>query len=93
MIEQAANHNRNAAQIFLEEWSTMGRKRPTLGLLLDLLVKADLFRAADYLACDILKRNIHGSKIVFSSFKDKLILFFDYRGKAKEAKRWSRSFY
>ncbi|XP_014468974.1 PREDICTED: uncharacterized protein LOC106741442 isoform X2 [Dinoponera quadriceps] len=57
MIEQAANqHNRNAAEIFLDEWSTMGRKRPTLGLLLDLLVKAELFRAADYVACDILKQ-------------------------------------
>jgi len=33
----------------------MGRKAPTLGLLLDLLIKAELFRAADYIACDILK--------------------------------------
>lgn len=60
MIEQAAHqHNRNAAEIFLDEWSTMGRKRPTLGLLLHLLVKAELFRAADYIACDILKRSIY----------------------------------
>ncbi|XP_043286592.1 uncharacterized protein tub isoform X2 [Venturia canescens] len=33
----------------------MGRKRPTLGLLLEYLMKAELFRAADYLAEEILK--------------------------------------
>ncbi|XP_070522520.1 protein Tube isoform X2 [Cardiocondyla obscurior] len=57
IVEQAAcKDKRNAAQIFLEEWSTMGRKRPTLKLLLELLVKVELFRAADYIACDILKQ-------------------------------------
>ncbi|XP_071571805.1 protein Tube [Temnothorax nylanderi] len=57
IIEQTARRdNRNAAQIFLDEWSTMGRKRPTLKFLLELLIKAELFRAADYVACDILKQ-------------------------------------
>ncbi|XP_020291816.1 uncharacterized protein LOC109858712 [Pseudomyrmex gracilis] len=57
MIEQTAcKDKRNAAQMFLDEWSTMGRKRPTLRTLLDLLMKAELFRAADYVACDILKQ-------------------------------------
>lgn len=57
IIEQTAHRDkRNAAQIFLDEWSTMGRERPTLKLLLELLIKAELFRAADYVACDILKR-------------------------------------
>ncbi|XP_077260830.1 interleukin 1 receptor associated kinase 4 tube [Temnothorax americanus] len=57
IIEQTARRdNRNAAQIFLDEWSTMGRKRPTLKFLLELLIKAELFRAADTVACDILKQ-------------------------------------
>ncbi|XP_011861688.1 PREDICTED: protein Tube [Vollenhovia emeryi] len=59
LIEQAARSNkRNAGEIFLYEWGTMGRKRPTLKLLLELLTKAELFRAADYVACDILKQEI-----------------------------------
>ncbi|KAL6261917.1 hypothetical protein P5V15_006999 [Pogonomyrmex californicus] len=58
IIEQIAHKDkRNAAQIFLDEWCTMGKKRPTLELLLELLIKAELFRAADYLACDILKQD------------------------------------
>ncbi|KYN05973.1 PREDICTED: protein Tube [Cyphomyrmex costatus] len=57
IIEHTANSDkRNAAQIFLDEWSTMDRKRPTLKLLQELLIKAELFRAADYVACDILKQ-------------------------------------
>ncbi|KAM0729798.1 Protein Tube [Formica fusca] len=57
IIEQTAyGDKRNAAEVFLSEWSTMGRKRPTLRLLLELLTKAELFRAADYVACDILKQ-------------------------------------
>ncbi|XP_012214745.1 protein Tube [Linepithema humile] len=57
-IEQASQYRdkRNPAQIFLDEWSTMGRKRPTLGILLELLIQAELFRAADYVACDLLKQ-------------------------------------
>ncbi|PBC26125.1 Protein Tube [Apis cerana cerana] len=55
MIEQAANHQRSAAEIFLSEWGTMGKKRPTLSVLLNFLVKAELFRAADYVAKDLLK--------------------------------------
>lgn len=54
MIEQAANHQRSAAEIFLSEWATMGKKRPTLSVLLNFLVKAELFRAADYVAKDLL---------------------------------------
>ncbi|XP_046142867.1 protein Tube isoform X3 [Osmia bicornis bicornis] len=56
LIEQAAQQQkRNAAEIFLSEWGTMGKKRPTLGTLLNLLTKVDLLRAADYIAEDILK--------------------------------------
>lgn len=56
MIEQAAQQQRrSAAEIFLAEWGTMGKHRPTLRTLLNLLVKAELFRAADYVAGDVLK--------------------------------------
>lgn len=59
MIEQAAQQQgRNAAEIFLAEWGTMGKYRPTLCTLLNLLVKAELFRAADYIAGDILKEEL-----------------------------------
>ncbi|XP_012284187.1 uncharacterized protein LOC105701743 [Orussus abietinus] len=58
MIEQAVHQQRRCgAEIFLEEWGTMGRIRPTVNLLLKLLIKAQLFRAADYIAVDILKGN------------------------------------
>ncbi|XP_008551265.1 protein Tube isoform X1 [Microplitis demolitor] len=56
IIESTAlRQHRLAAEIFLDEWSTMGRKRPTIRELINLLVKVELFRAADYLAVDILK--------------------------------------
>ncbi|XP_076681785.1 interleukin 1 receptor associated kinase 4 tube [Andrena cerasifolii] len=59
MIEQAAQQQRrSAAEIFLAEWGTMGKHRPTLRTLLNLLVKAELFRAADYVAGDILKEEL-----------------------------------
>nr|XP_031832240.1 uncharacterized protein LOC116426821 [Nomia melanderi] len=59
MIEHAARQQRrNAAEIFLAEWGTMGKQRPTLRVLLELLVKAELFRAADYVAGDILKEEL-----------------------------------
>ncbi|KAH0560289.1 uncharacterized protein LOC123265451 [Cotesia glomerata] len=43
------------AEIFLDEWSTMGRKRPTIRKLINLLIQVELFRAADYLAIEVLK--------------------------------------
>ncbi|KAK9299447.1 hypothetical protein QLX08_007478 [Tetragonisca angustula] len=54
MIEQAAQQQGNAVEIFLSEWGTMGKKRPTLRFLLNFLVKAQLFRAADYVARELL---------------------------------------
>ncbi|XP_043520235.1 putative uncharacterized protein DDB_G0289263 isoform X1 [Frieseomelitta varia] len=54
MIEQAAQQQGNAVEIFLSEWGTMGKKRPTLRFLLNLLIKAQLFRAADYVAGELL---------------------------------------
>ncbi|XP_066997494.1 interleukin-1 receptor-associated kinase 4 isoform X2 [Anabrus simplex] len=56
MIEHAGvNQKRPCSEILLEEWSTSGRKRPNLSLLLELLLKAELFRAAEYVAVDLLK--------------------------------------
>ncbi|XP_033214884.1 protein Tube [Belonocnema kinseyi] len=57
LIEQGSRlRQKGCAEIFLEEWGTMGKKRPTVGKLLDLLTKAELFRAADYIAIDVLNR-------------------------------------
>ncbi|XP_014211796.1 protein Tube [Copidosoma floridanum] len=42
-------------ELFLEEWSSIGKKRPTCRILLKYLVDAQLFRAADHLAVNILK--------------------------------------
>jgi hypothetical protein len=59
MIEQAIRQQqRSGADIFLSEWSTLNKKRPTCRSMLDLLIKAKLFRAADYLAVDILKSSL-----------------------------------
>lgn len=55
LIENASrNQNRMAAEILFDEWGTSGRKRATLGVLLDLLVRAQLFRAADHVAIKLL---------------------------------------
>ena len=59
MIEQAAcQQGSNPAELFLWEWSTWGKRRPTCKILLDLLVKMEHFRAADYLAENVLKSMI-----------------------------------
>lgn len=50
----AAKLKKNAAQIFLEEWITSGKIRPSIGHLLQLLIKSEIFRAADYVAVNIL---------------------------------------
>ncbi|XP_021924264.1 probable LRR receptor-like serine/threonine-protein kinase At1g51810 isoform X3 [Zootermopsis nevadensis] len=55
LIEQAGvTQRRPCAEIFLEEWGTSGRIRPDLAYLVQLLGKAQLFRAADYVT-DLLK--------------------------------------
>ncbi|KAK0167843.1 hypothetical protein PV327_001700 [Microctonus hyperodae] len=56
LIENAATKQpRTASEIFLDEWGTMGRKRPTIKMAIDLLVEAEIFRAADFLAVEVLK--------------------------------------
>lgn len=46
---------RPCSEILLDEWSTSGRQRPYLTTLLHYLVKADLYRAAEYVALKLLK--------------------------------------
>lgn len=55
LIENASlKQGRTGAEILFDEWGTSGRKRPTVGNLLDLLVEAELLRAADYVAMNFL---------------------------------------
>ena len=53
-IDSIRNHAQQLVKspilILLDEWSTMGRPRPRLHHLLALLVKCQLFRAAEYVA-------------------------------------------
>lgn len=41
--------------MLLEEWGTSGRKRATVNDLLELLIRVELYRAADFVAKDILQ--------------------------------------
>lgn len=55
LIENTSLLERTSATvILLDEWGTSGKKRPTLELLLNVLVKAQLFRAADLVALNFL---------------------------------------
>lgn len=76
-IEKAAADNRlnNAAQIFLEEWITSGKIRPTLSHLLQLLVKSESFRAADYVAIDLLSGESWKCKFIVRSEEINVFIF------------------
>lgn len=54
---ESEQQKRSATIILFEEWGTSGRIRPTIGHLLQLLVRIEYFRAADYVAVDILKED------------------------------------
>lgn len=55
LIEKHSKHyNKEPAEVFLQEWSIAGKNRPKLRHLLDSLVTAKLWRAADYVAEKIL---------------------------------------
>lgn len=57
LIESASLKTGSAcSEILLDEWGTSGRIRPTLGHLLHLLEKLELYRAADFVAVSLLKR-------------------------------------
>ncbi|XP_037953100.1 protein Tube-like [Teleopsis dalmanni] len=59
LIESATKRpgeSRLFSQILFDEWSTSGRRfeRPTIGVLIQLLLKAELYRAADFVALNFL---------------------------------------
>lgn len=72
-----AKPRRLCAEILFDEWGTSGRVRPALGHLLYLLTKAELYRAADYVAVTLLNaeppaRPAEGpAAIVTMTFPDK----------------------
>lgn len=67
-IESAgAKGSKPSALIFLEEWMTSGKIRPTLSHLLQLLIKSELFRAADYVAINLLSGKITKFAFVISN--------------------------
>nr|XP_023022091.1 interleukin-1 receptor-associated kinase 4-like isoform X2 [Leptinotarsa decemlineata] len=54
ILDELKKSGRKCTEVLLSEWGCSGRIRPTIGHLLYLLVKANLFRAADYVAMDLL---------------------------------------
>lgn len=51
IIEQAGSEpNKSCTEILIQEWGTSGKIRANLGILRYLLVKAELFQAADYVS-------------------------------------------
>lgn len=54
--EESKKSRRTCTEILIDEWGTSGRVRPALGHLLYLLTKAKLFRAADYVAVNLLQQ-------------------------------------
>lgn len=59
IVENAGlKHKKECSAILLDEWGTSGRIRPRLGHLLTLLKKAELYRAADYVAIELLKSKL-----------------------------------
>lgn len=58
MIESGAKRIiKSPAAIFLREWGSIGRKneRPTVQTLLNYLIEMGQFKAADYIAVEVLK--------------------------------------
>ncbi|CAG9806839.1 unnamed protein product [Chironomus riparius] len=48
--EHSQRHNKSAILVLLDEWSTMGKLRPKVSHFLELLIKCQLFQAADFVA-------------------------------------------
>lgn len=59
-IDKASHKSsmKSAFEILIDEWGTMGRNRPTVGVLLRLCIKIEAFRAASYISEEILKSTI-----------------------------------
>ncbi|KAK4003935.1 hypothetical protein OUZ56_005684 [Daphnia magna] len=55
LVENEAKRQiKPAFEILIDEWGTSGKKRPTIQELIQLLVKLELYQAADYLSEDLL---------------------------------------
>ena len=54
MQRHAVNTKQPGASVLLDEWGTSGPTRPTMEILLNYLVEAELYRAADYISINIL---------------------------------------
>lgn len=52
------NDRRSATQILFDEWGTTGKNRPNLGHLLHLMIHTNVFRAADYVAQELLGEDL-----------------------------------
>lgn len=56
LIERHGRYTgKSCGEILIDEWSTSGKIRPTGETLLDLLIKCELFRAADFVAIEVLE--------------------------------------
>lgn len=49
---------KSCGEILIDEWSTSGKIRPTGETLLDLLTKCQLYRAADFVATEVLDSDV-----------------------------------
>lgn len=54
--QESLKSQRSCTEILFDEWGTSGRIQPALGHLLQLLIKAELYRAADYVAVKLLNQ-------------------------------------
>lgn len=64
LIQSASEkQNKSCTEILLDEWGTSGKVRPNLNTLLQLLIKAQFYRAAEYVAVELLKGEINFPKI------------------------------
>lgn len=55
--KESETQRRSPTSILFEEWGTSGRKRPTVKDLLEILIKIESYRAADYVAVNILNES------------------------------------
>lgn len=54
--EEAKRQKKPAFDILIDEWGTSGKQRPTIEDLVQILIKVELFRAADYVSEELLAR-------------------------------------
>ena len=50
--------NKSCTEILFDEWGTSGEVRPNLNTLLQILIKAQFYRAAEFVAVELLKGDL-----------------------------------